>query len=233
MAGEREPEEGAGGAPEREIEVWDLPVRLFHWLLVLCLVGAVGSALNEELEIHERFGVAILVLLVFRVLWGFLGGEHARFAAFVRGPAAALAYLRRLRGGGAAAEPGHNPLGGWSVLAMLAVLAVQAGLGLFATDDILFDGPLAWRVSTEESRFLTSLHHLNLWAVGGLVALHLAAVLSYFVLFRKNLVRPMVTGRTKVPPAAAPARTRPGPVWRAALLLALSAALVLGLVYGL
>ena len=221
--------EGPNG-PNREIPVWDLPVRLFHWALALCLIGSIVTAQIEALDLHGRFGVAILILLLFRILWGIVGGEHARFASFVRGPAAVLRYLREMRAGTLNKSPGHNPLGGWSVLAMLLVLGVQAGLGLFATDDVFFEGPLAHLVSNETSRTMTSLHHLNANLVVGLVALHVAAALAYLLLFRMNLIRPMITGRMALPRDQAPARSA-HPLL-ALLLLAASGAAVFWLVYG-
>lgn len=209
--------------------VWDLPVRLFHWSLVICIAGAVITAQIGEMDLHERFGVAVLILVLFRVTWGVIGGQHARFASFVRGPGAAVRYLRGLRRG-AQHEPGHSPIGGWSVLAMLVVFAVQATLGLFATDDIFFDGPLADLVSTEASRTLTSLHHLNAKLVIALVVLHLVAVLVYLYVLRTNLIRPMITGRVRGHGGLQPARQ--GHPLLALLLLAGVAAAVLGALYG-
>ena len=213
----------------REVAVWDLPLRLFHWILVICIAGAVITAQLDEMDLHERFGVAVLVLMLFRVMWGVVGGEHARFVSFVRGPGAALRYLRGVRRGGENA-PGHSPIGGWSVLAMLAVFTVQAVMGLFATDDIFFDGPLAHMVSDETSRTLAGLHHMNARLVIALVVLHLVAVFVYLLVLRTNLIRPMVTGRARFPGRPQPAR--PGHPLLASGLLAGAAAVVIGLVYG-
>ena len=214
---------------DRGVAVWDLPVRLFHWSLVICIAGAVITAQIGEMDLHERFGVAVLVLVLFRVTWGVVGGQHARFASFVRGPGAAVRYLRGL-GRGAQHAPGHSPIGGWSVLAMLVVFTVQATLGLFATDDIFFDGPLAGLVSTETSRTLTGLHHLNAKFVIALVVLHLVAVLVYLFVLRTNLILPMITGRARGLGGPEPAR-RGHPLLALALLVAVAAA-VLGALYG-
>ncbi len=214
---------------DRGVAVWDLPVRLFHWSLVICIAGAVTTAQIGEMDLHERFGVAVLILVLFRVAWGVVGGRHARFASFVRGPGAALRYVRGLRRGGQHA-PGHSPIGGWSVLAMLVVFAGQATLGLFATDDIFFDGPLTGLVSTETSRTLTSLHHLNGKFVIALVVLHLVAVLVYLLVLRTNLIRPMITGRARDHGGVEPARQ--GHPLLALVLLAGVAAAVIGVIYG-
>src|SRR5512133_1723758 len=145
------------------ILVWDLPLRLFHWLLVLLVVVSVVSAKigGNAMQIHLLSGYAILSLVLFRILWGFLGGAHARFASFVRGPAAVIAYLRALPRHQAGQHLGHNPAGAWSVIVMLIVLLAQAGTGLFSNDDIATEGPLAKLVSKALSDRITGAHHLN------------------------------------------------------------------------
>lgn len=178
----------------RTIKLWDLPTRVFHWSLVLCVAGSftTGWIGGNAMDWHGRFGIAVCGLLTFRVVWGFAGSTYARFSQFVRGPATIAAYLRgQWRG------VGHNPLGALSVLGMLAVLAVQVGAGLFANDDIAFNGPLYDLVSKETSDRLAGLHHLNAWLVLILVALHLSAIAFYAHVKKDNLVRPMLTGRRK------------------------------------
>lgn len=183
------------------VRVWDLPTRLFHWLLALLVAaslatGKLDSLLGADtLEWHRRFGLAILALLLFRLAWGFAGGTHARFASFLRGPRAVVAYAKSLGHRGAAEPAGHNPLGGWSVAAMLAALATQAATGLFLVqEDYFFEGPLAKLVSRAASDRLNALHEANFWVIVALVALHLAAIAFYAVVKRQALVGAMLTG---------------------------------------
>lgn len=176
--------------------VWDLPTRLFHWSLVILLgisfyTGLTGGFV--EMDFHMYAGYAILALVLFRIIWGFIGSEHSRFIRFVRGPTGIAAYLRSLRTG---SEPhiGHNPLGALSVIAMLIALLVQVCTGLFANDDILLEGPLAHLVTYETSRQLTAIHESNRWIVAGLIGLHLLAVIYYQIVRKHNIIQPMITG---------------------------------------
>ena len=189
------------------IRVWDLPTRLFHWLLATCVValvvtGKVGGAATEW---HARLGYTVLALLLFRLVWGFIGGHWSRFRSFLYPPAKVVAYL------GGRAHPdhlvGHNPLGAASVFAMLLVLLVQAGTGLFNDDEAGFTGPLNRFVSTDRGLALTSYHrHLGQWLVFALVGLHIAAIVFYQWRKRQELVRPMITGDKEVAHAAPSAR---------------------------
>ncbi|WP_173865162.1 cytochrome b/b6 domain-containing protein [Thiohalocapsa sp. ML1] len=172
------------------IKVWDLPTRLFHWLLFLAVAAALwtGWVGGSWIDWHARLGLLVLGLLVFRIIWGFLGSTYARFAQFAPTPGRVLAYLRgRWRG------EGHNPLGALSVFALLGVLTWQAVSGLFSNDDIAFKAPLASLVSSDTSTWLSGLHRQGLWIILGLVALHLAAIAVY-ALRGKNLVKPMLVG---------------------------------------
>jgi cytochrome b len=177
--------------------VWDLPTRLFHWLLVALVAFSFYSGKTGGLLMtyHEWSGVAILVLVLFRVLWGFWGGAYARFADFLKGPRKVWRYALGLFGPDYRPHLGHNPLGGWSIVAVLACLFVQAATGLFANDDIFTEGPLYAWVSKDTSDWLTGIHHLNQNILLGLVALHLAAIAFHFVVKHENLVIPMATGR--------------------------------------
>ena len=181
-----------GGAEwQKRVRVWDLPTRVFHWSLVALVAGAAISGFvgGKAMVWHGRLGLALVGLIAFRLAWGFLGSTYARFSHFVRGPAAIRDYLQgRWRG------LGHNPLGALSVLAMLAVLAGQLATGLLANDDIAFNGPLYNLVSKELSDRLTSLHRLNVWLIGTLVALHLAAIAFYVRVKKEDLLRPMLRG---------------------------------------
>lgn len=219
-------------ARHHRVLVWDLPTRIFHWLLVLLVAVSyyTGKTGGTLMQYHEWSGVAILVLVLFRLLWGFMGGGPSRFRAFLRGPRQVLAYARALLGGQGDRYLGHNPLGGWSIIAMLAALVLQAATGLFANDDIFTEGPLAQWVSKGASDWLTGIHRLNQNILIGLVALHLAAVLFHLAVKRENLITPMVTGCKSWHEAAAPAA---GGLVKAFVLAAVLAGAVYGLIYGL
>jgi len=186
------------------VRVWDLPTRLFHWLLVCCVVGALvsGSMGGLAMRYHEWFGVATLSLILFRWVWGAVGGVHARFANFIKGPRVVLKYARGLFRGDSDRYLGHNPLGGWSILAMLASLCFQVGTGLFSNDDILTEGPLVYLIGKDLSDRLTTLHHANKWILIGLVVVHVLAVVFYRLVKKEDLVTPMVSGRKKWPEKA-------------------------------
>jgi len=190
-------EEAPPGARPSRILVWDLPTRVFHWLLVVLVVLAFVTAEigGTAMPYHMWNGGAILVLVLFRVLWGFGGGTQSRFATFVRGPRKVVAYARSLFGKEHAPYLGHNPLGAWSIVAILTALAIQVGTGLFANDDILTEGPLFQWVSKGTSDWLTRIHLINQGILIGLVALHIGAIAFYLVVKRENLILPMITGR--------------------------------------
>ena len=176
--------------------IWDAPVRLFHWLLVALLCFSWWSGKQHEMDWHRRSGYCILALLIFRIYWGFVGGHTAQFSQFIRGPRAALAYARSLVRGTYIAEPGHNPLGGWSVVLMLATLATMVTAGLFAVDvDGLESGPLADYVSFDQGRVAAHVHAFVFNLLLALIATHLVAILFYLVRLRHNLIGPMITGR--------------------------------------
>jgi cytochrome b len=181
----------------RPIQVWDLPTRAFHWLLVTLVVVSFisGKIGGTWMQYHMWSGYAVLGLLMFRMAWGFAGGRHARFSAFVRGPGAVMRYTRTLLKPEAPRHLGHNPLGGWSVLAMLLALSVQAVTGLFANDDIFTEGPLYPWVSKATSDWLTQIHKLNQGIILLLVGVHVMAVLFYLIIKHENLIQPMFTGR--------------------------------------
>lgn len=212
------------------VPVWDAPVRLFHWTLALLVVFSFisGKVAGSWLEWHMRSGYAILSLVVFRLAWGLVGSQTARFTAFVRGPRAGLEYLKATLARRHPQVLGHNPLGGWMVVFMLALLLVQAGTGLFVDDEIATQGPLAGKVSNALVARLTTLHRYNEWVILGAVVLHLVAIATYHRGLRVNLVGPMVHGYMTVPAPVAPART--APAWLAAVLFALACGAVYWLV---
>lgn len=177
-----------------EVLVWDLPVRAAHWLIVLCVAGSFAThyAGVEWFAWHRRCGYALFVLVAFRIAWGFAGTRHARFGQFLRGPRAMFDYLRGRAEGETA---GHNPLGGWSVVAMLALLLLQATTGLFGNDEIVNAGPFYGWVGPGTSNRITTLHRLGSDGLLALMALHVTAVAWYALVRRRPLVRAMVTGR--------------------------------------
>lgn len=204
-----------GAAATGKIRVWDAPTRIAHWLLVLLIPTSWWAAeVAHRLDWHRWSGYAILGVVVFRLYWGLAGAETSRFAHFVRGPGAILAYLQ----GRAPHRPGHNPLGALSVLALLGLLAAQVTFGLFAVDiDGLESGPLSDRVSFDVGRQFAHWHHLTFNLLLGLIVLHLGAI-GVYALRRRNLVRPMITGRAEAPGED----IRPAPFWRLALGLVLA-----------
>ena len=216
-----------------ERRVWDRPVRVTHWLLVVAVSGSwlTSKYSATRFALHEVCGYTTLVLVMFRVVWGFVGTRHARFAAFLRSPCATLAYLRAtVAGRTGTTSVGHNPAGGWSVVALLALLLMQAAAGLFANDEIMHTGPLFGWVSISTSNQLTKLHHVGFRVLQLLVALHLVAIAYYRVVRHDDLVRPMLTGRKAA--AAVPDGEEIGAerAWLAfVIIVCLSAALALAI----
>ena len=191
------------------VAIWDLPTRLFHWALVLLMPALWWTAEEHMYDLHFLLGEVALGLILFRLFWGLFGSSTARFAGFVKGPAAILAYLR----GRPPGAVGHNPLGALSVLALLFLLANVIGLGLFATDeDGLAPAPLSHLVSYDSARILTERHEQVFWILVGFIGLHVSAILFYLLVKRDNLVTPMITGRG---PASASGEGMIGaPLWR-------------------
>jgi cytochrome b len=178
------------------VPVWDLPLRLFHWALFICVTGAFISVNigGNAMVWHGRFGLTMVGLLVFRLVWGFAGSTYARFSSFVRGPSVIRAYLR-----GEWHGLGHNPLGALSVLAMLGTLTAQALTGLFSNDDIAFQGYLASLVSSDMSSRLTGIHTLFEPVLIVLILAHLGAIVFYTRVKKDNLVKPMIVGWKETP----------------------------------
>lgn len=187
-----------GSAPGEGARIWDGPTRVFHWALVVLLLVSWLTA-GENMQVHRWSGYGVIGLLVFRLWWGVAGGSTARFASFLKGPKATLAYARTLGSRTPNGAPGHNPLGAWSVVAMLAALLVQVGLGLFASDiDGLESGPLSHLVDFDASRIAAELHETTFRVVQGLVVLHLAAIGYYWLWKRQNLIGAMLTGKQRL-----------------------------------
>lgn len=178
-----------------KIRVWDLPTRVFHWALVACVLSLVvtGKVGGAWIDWHARFGYAVLTLLLFRLVWGVIGGRWSRFASFIYSPSSVINYLK------GRAHPdhliGHNPLGAGSVFAMLVVLGAQVGTGLVSDDEISFTGPLNRFVSSAKGLQATWYHkEVGQGLLIGLVVLHIAAILFYLWKKKDNLIKPMVSG---------------------------------------
>ncbi|MEK9671109.1 MAG: cytochrome b/b6 domain-containing protein [Rhodospirillaceae bacterium] len=209
------------------VPVWDVGVRLFHWLFVAAVTFSIATGLTGglwQMDWHMRSGYLIVGLIIFRLIWGVAGGRHARFVNFLKGPVTVIRYavdfIRRCD----AHTTGHNPLGGWSVVLILLAVGAQAGTGLFANDDIFIKGPLADLVGKDMSDVLTAWHLSLKYLVWGLIALHLSAIAAHW-LRGENLVPPMLHGRkTGIDPATADG----GPRW---ISLALAAIVAAALVY--
>ncbi len=213
----------------RKIRIWDLPTRIFHWALAAGVIGSVVTAKigGNAMEWHFRFGYLILTLLVFRFVWGLVGGHWSRFASFIYSPATLLRYLRGHARPEEHLDVGHSPLGAGSVFALLAILTLQVGTGLFADDEIANAGPLVRFVSSATSSLASGWHkNFGQWLIIALVVLHLGAIAFYRFRRGRDLVRPMLTGDKmlagKVPASADGAGHR----GMALMLIALCAALV-------
>ena len=213
----------------RPIRIWDLPTRLFHWLLAACFIGLVDHRLRRR----QRHGLALptglcrLQPLLFRLVWGFVGGRWSRFGAFLYSPATILGFLRGQR------RPehttGHNPLGALSVFAMLAFLAAQVGSGLISDDEIAFAGPLTRFVSNATVSLATTYHKdIGRLILFALVALHVVTVLLYLWKKQDNLIKPMVRGDKEFPDdvVVEPSRDSSGSRFAGAIVLAACAAAV-------
>ena len=218
---------GAEGGTSRRVLIWDRPTRIFHWLLAILFVVCYVSGSQGRFEIHIPAGQALLVLVVARIVWGIVGSETSRLVALFRSPATVLAYLRTVPRRVPDRYGGHNPLGGFSVLAMLALLLLQTALGLFAADvDGLNEGPLSFLVSYDLAREASELHALVVDILLVLVGLHLAAILFHLVYKRENLSAAMVTGHGPVPGGYEQPRIAGD--GRAVLVLALAIVVVIG-----
>lgn len=179
------------------VMVWDLPTRLFHWTLVVLFVAMWYTGKQGMLNLHILCGEAIAILLVFRILWGIIGSQTARFGDFVRGPSAVCRYVRGKMS--EAEQPGHNPLGALMVVALLLALLVQVGTGLFSADidSFVYDGPFAYLIG-DKAQTVTTVHKQLFNGILVLVALHIMAIIIYAVFKKQNLVRAMLTGRKPI-----------------------------------
>jgi cytochrome b len=219
-----EPAKGSPGT--QQVQVWDAAVRVFHWLLValIAFMWWSGKQKGDWFTYHFYAGYTVCALIIFRIVWGFVGGTHARFSDFLYGPRAIIAYLKTLPSRTAAKFAGHNPLGGWSVVLMILCVTVQVSTGLFANnDDTAMEGPLAKWVSGSTSNLLTSIHRINFNVLLALMAVHIGAVVYYLVYKKENLISPMFSGRKHLPPAIAGAERHSGGWARALTVLVIVA----------
>lgn len=215
----------------KSTRVWDLPTRVFHWTLVVCVIGLVvtGSTGGNAMVWHFRLGYAVFTLLLFRLIWGIIGGKWSRFASFIYAPSTIIKYFK---GQG---DPhhviGHTPLGALSVFAMLAFLMAQVATGLISDDEIAASGPLTKFVSNTTVSLASSYHN----AVGkrliiALVLMHVIAILFYLFKKRENLIKPMLHGDKVLSHDIPASRDDAGSRAKAAVVFSLCASLVYGLV---
>ena len=213
-----------------ETPMWDLPVRLFHWSFAICFTVSWISGQAENLKWHYGSGMVLLGLIVFRVLWGLVGSPTARFGHFLRGPGAAVRYLRQSFGHFAPSHSfGHNAAGGLMVAALIGLGGLQVVSGMSSTDDLIFEGPLYGHLPNWLARPLEILHEPLANILLALALLHIAVILVYRIVKRENLVRAMVLGRARLPrpvaeAAAARGETKGAPLGRAFLCAVIAAA---------
>lgn len=207
--------------------VWELPVRLFHWTIFVLVAAAYVSWRLNWMDWHVWIGYAALTAVLFRILWGFFGGDCARFARFLTGPRAALDHLRHALQREPDRQVGHNAAGGWMVVLLLALLLAETLSGLLINNDVADEGPLTELLPAPVSNAITATHSIGWDLLAGAVCIHIAAILLYAGVKRQDLVSPMISGRKTLPPeVAAPRR---GGTLRAIVLLAISALAVAGL----
>jgi len=181
----------------KTVLVWDLPTRLFHWALVVLVIISFYTGLEGgmvEMDYHMLSGFGLLAIILFRIAWGFAAKSYANFKHFALSPKSILVYLKS----DPVPKAGHSPLGALSVLAMLTALLIQAISGLFANDDIMLEGPLAYLVDSDLSGSITGIHHIMIWVIGGLVVFHLLAIAFYEVSKKRRLTRAMILGRIQL-----------------------------------
>lgn len=192
------------------MRVWDLPVRLFHWLIVLLIPAAYITMKGGLPEVHLLIGYVLLALVLFRIVWGFVGSVTARFARFLASPAAAFGHLRRLFAREPDTQVGHNAAGGWMVLLMLVLLAVQTVTGLFARHRGGTEGPLAKYLDEATVKTVSFVHAVNFKVIFAAAVLHVLVIGIYLLVKKQNLIRPMITGKKRLPAATRAPRMASG-----------------------
>ena len=211
--------------------IWDLPLRLWHWALVVCLAGSwvTAEAGFDWTTTHFYFGYSALALVLFRLAWGMLGTFHSRYTSFLASPKTVIAYLRRKN----PSEParGHNPIGGWSSIIVVVLVGLQASSGLFISDDIFYAGPYNSVVNTGTADWLAGWHHRLFTLIQFTVLLHILAVSWYTWGKKEGLIQAMFHGRKMLPRGSTEEAVSEDRGLRALLLLIIAAALVATLVY--
>lgn len=206
------------------MRIWDSPIRLFHWTLVILLAVCYLAVEFNNMTLHMRAGYGVATLLLWRVVWGFIGSDTARFATFLKSPLAGLRHLLHFTRREPDRQVGHNEAGGWMVVAMLLIVSAQVASGLFANDEESYiSGPLAKLISGESGALSLSMHRLNFNIVATLAAVHVLVIVLYAVVKRHDLVRPMLTGKKRLP-AATRAPRMGSPILAGAVLLACAGA---------
>lgn len=231
VAGSGSGAESSSRADERRL-VWDLPLRAFHWLFAASILASWGTAKLgfTWMPWHIRLGKWMMGLLVFRIVWGFIGPRHARFTSFLKGPSAVARYAKGLAGRGEGlASVGHNPLGGLMVIIMLLLAAFQVATGLFATDDIAYTGPFNSAVSGGTASLLTHLHQINFNLIWAAIALHIGAITYYAFVKRQNLVPAMLHGWKPAEAVPAGEAITSSELWKALVVMIVAAAIVYGI----
>ncbi|NVK20158.1 MAG: cytochrome b/b6 domain-containing protein [Methylocystaceae bacterium] len=213
---------------QKHIPAWDIPTRLFHWLLVALIASAYLTYEFGDVTMtyHMWNGYAILTLCLYRLLWGLIGSNTARFSQFIKGPGAIIGYLKSARTATPQKFLGHNPAGALMVLVLLALIIGQGSMGLFTTDEILVEGPLVFLASSDWVDLAGSLHRIGFWVIMGFVALHVVAAFFYLFVKKENLIRPMVTGNKEAESVPAGETLQPRSPLLALICLAISAGVV-------
>lgn len=217
-----------------QVKAWDWQVRIFHWLLLLLVVNAWLTAEFGDMEMkwHQLNGLVILFLVSFRIFWGVIGSNTARFSRFMYGPRRMFAYFKDMRGSHSQKYLGHNPLGGAMVLVLLLILLTQITTGLFSTDGMFANGPLADRVSESLSELFTQFHETGFILLLLLVVFHVSAVLFYLFKYKDNLIKPMLSGYKHKADYLDAQELQAAPLWRSLLCAVLAVLLVLWLYAG-
>jgi cytochrome b len=206
--------------------VWDLPTRLFHWLLVATLIALYVTAKRGDMPLHMTLGKFMIGMLIFRIIWGLIGPRHARFINFVKGPSSILQYLK-----GGIKSVGHNPLGAGMVLLMLLLLIVQVTTGLFSTDDIAYFGPYNGAVSHAWGEKLTGFHHKNFNLILAAVVLHLCAIAYYTFVKKERLVAAMIHGHKDAQHVPVHEAITGSQLWKALIVIAVAGGCVYWLLH--
>ncbi len=212
----------------KKVAAWDIPTRLFHWILVTLIAAAYLTYEFGDVNMtyHMWNGYTILTLCLYRLLWGFFGSSTARFSDFIKGPKAVIGYILSLRGNAPQKYLGHNPVGGLMIVALLGLILTQGTMGLFTSDDILVEGPLVFLVSSDWVDTAGSIHRLGFWVIVSFAAVHVAAALFYLFVKKENLIRAMVSGKKEAEIVPAGEELQAASPLKALIFLAISAGIV-------